>query len=95
MSGQNEWLSKAEEIADKVGNFWPSQGLPRLINCQFIESTGDQAVETRVASFGQVLPHIHLFRGRYTHVGAMVRAKGVHGHFLGVRVVLGNNVCFH
>lgn len=90
MAQQNEWLSWAEDKADMVNYV-------NTLTKQFFDisssSSGGAKRQARLARGGPSLPSVHIFRGRHSHVDTMERATRVHGHFMGLRLVLGLHVC--
>ena len=56
---------------------------------------GYQTFQACPAPSCQVLLGLHIFRGRRPDVGPVERAEGVHGHLLGLRLVLRHHVRRH
>ena len=81
MAGQNEMLTKAEDIADKVSIvtkvvilfivlvIFDSHQVKQLLNVLLI--VGDQTFQTRPASHRQILPCVHILRRWSPYVGSV------------------------
>ena len=81
MSGQNEMLTKAEDIADKVSTvtkvvifckvlvIFSSYFVEQLLNV--LLTSGDQTFQTRPASHRQILPCVNILRRWSPYVGSV------------------------
>lgn len=73
----------------------PGPNVNQFITEWSIDSSvlGDSAVQACFASFGSILPGVHVLWGRNPHVGSMDWTAGVHGHLMGLRLVPGYPLC--
>ena len=97
-SGQNEILSKAEEIADSVSRGNGGGGRGKVVDCESSDLgppvTGDPQLEACPAPHRPLLPRLHLLRGRHQDVGPVERTEvntllniGFHRELVGMYTV--------